>query len=88
MLLRLRQAKLRWSEGGPLTLGQKTAAALITLQTAKTISAAIKACQVLQVSTQYSRDSCEKFVFTNSAVILLQLIQSCNRSTPHQELLR
>eukprot|EP01033_Poteriospumella_lacustris_P001657 gene1657-1209_t len=71
-----------------MTLGQKTAAALHTLQTAKMISALIKACQALQTSTLYSRDSCEKFVMTDSARILFALIQSCNRSQPHQELLR
>jgi abnormal spindle-like microcephaly-associated protein len=90
ILIRLEKAneEARLNPGSNLTLGQKTAAALNTLQTAKMISALIKACQALQTSTLYSQDSCEKFVMTDSARIVLALIQTCNRSQPHQELLR
>lgn len=89
-MVRLQKAteEARLNPGSIPTLGQKTATALQILQSAKMISALIKACQALQTSTLYSKDSCEKFVMTNSARILLTLIQSCNRSQPHQELLR
>lgn len=90
ILARLEKANenARLNPNTTLTLGEKTAAALRTLQNAPMISALIKACQALQMSTLYSKDSCEKFVYTDSAHILFSLIQSCNRSTPHQELLR
>ena len=52
------------------------------------ISHVLKACQTLLLSTQYSIKCCKAFAASSASSILLDLIRSCNRSTPHQELLK
>lgn len=62
--------------------------ALQVLQSGKMISQLLKACQTLELSTQLSRYCGEAFAQAGASRILFALIRSCNRSTPHQELLR
>lgn len=69
-------------------LGRQTESALTILQTGKMISQLKKACQMLFVSTQISKTCCEAFTQAGAFNILFDLLKSCNRSTPHQELLR
>lgn len=86
--LRIQQAERRAIADPSLRLGKQTIAALHTLQSGKMISQLLKACQTLQLSTQLSRYCCEAFAQAGAAAILFGLLRSCNRSTPHQELLR
>jgi abnormal spindle-like microcephaly-associated protein len=88
MRLRIQAAEAKARADPSLRLGKQTVAALHTLQTGKMISALLKACQVLQLSTQVSRYCCEAFAQAEAASILFGLLRSCNRSQPHQELLR
>jgi abnormal spindle-like microcephaly-associated protein len=69
-------------------LGRQTQSALVMLQTGKMVSQLKKACQMLFVSTQISARCCEAFTHAGAFNILFDLLKSCNRSTPHQELLR
>lgn len=87
-LERIRAAEARARADPSLKLGKQTTAALRTLQTGKMISHVLKACQTLELSTQLSRRCCEAFAHAQAADILFTLLRSCNRSTPHQELLR
>ena len=71
-----------------LRLGKLTQGALKSIQTSRMISASLKACQVLELSTQVSAKCCEAFAVSNSSLILFGLIQTSNRSEPQQELLK
>lgn len=62
--------------------------ALQQLQKGKMISQLLKACATLELSTQLSKKCSEAFAKSGASKILFALIRSCNRSTPHQELLR
>lgn len=71
-----------------LTLHAKAKQALDLLHKGKMISHHMKACQYLLTYTSYSKEICELFVYTNSTTILFNLLLTCNRSPPHQELLK
>jgi hypothetical protein len=71
-----------------LTLGKQTKEALHTLQCGKMISHLLKACATLELSTDLSKRCCTDFASASASGILFGLIRSCNRSKPHQELLR
>lgn len=87
-LKRIREAHARAAADPSLKLGKKTTAALEVLRSGKMISHVLKACQTLELSTQLSKYCCEAFAQANAANILFNLLRSCNRSQPHQELLR
>ena len=88
MRKRIKQAEIKARADPSLRLGKQTMVALQTLQNGKMISHLLKSCQTLELSTQLSRHCCESFAHANAASILFGLLRSCNRSTPHQELLR
>ncbi len=71
-----------------LKLGVLTKNALQTLKKGKMISQIYKACNLLDNATRFSAKCCGAFVEANATKALLHLIRSCNRSTPHQEILR
>ena len=72
-----------------LTLHSKAKHAINMLHNGTMISHYIKSCEYLLTYTNYSKEICELFVIgTQSAIILFRLLQTCNRSTPHQELLK
>ena len=85
---RIKASDIRARADPSLHLGKQTQNALHILQTGKMISQLLKACQTLQLSTSLSRRCCEAFAQAGAASILFSLLRSCNRSTPHQELLR
>lgn len=85
---RIRQAELRARSDPSLRLGRRTAAALATLQNGKQVSQILKALQFLQLSTQVSKHCCASFAEGGATGVLFGLLRSCNRSQPHQELLR
>jgi hypothetical protein len=71
-----------------LTLHTKAKNALQLLHNGKMISQYMKGCNYLVNYTNYCKEICELFVFTESSDILFRLLPTCNRSTPHQELLK
>ena len=73
-----------------LQLGKRTLVALQTLHKndGMMISQLIKACEILEFSTEISMRCCQAFANSSATSILLDLIRSCNRSKPHQELLK
>jgi abnormal spindle-like microcephaly-associated protein len=85
---RIRQAELRARADPTLKLGKRTVAALATLQNGKTVSQILKALQFLQFSTEVSQRCCASFASGGASGVLFGLLRSCNRSQPHQELLR
>jgi abnormal spindle-like microcephaly-associated protein len=85
---RIEIANLSAKENPSLQMGKRTQDALVVLQTGKMISKVLKSCQILELSTQLSIRCCETFARANASSILFGLIRSCNRSTPHQELLK
>ena len=84
----LKECEIKAKANPNQCLGKRTLAALQVLQNGKMISHLLKACQTLELSTQLSRPCCESFAHAGAASILFTLLRSCNRSTPHQELLR
>eukprot|EP01034_Spumella_vulgaris_P023201 gene23201-29397_t len=85
---RIKDADCRARADPSLKLGKQTSAALKVLQSGKMISQLLKACQTLELSTSLSKYCCEAFAQAGAPDILFSLLRSCNRSTPHQELLR
>lgn len=85
---RIRRCEEQARADPSLRLGRRTLDALATLQHAKMISQQLGACKTLDCSTRYSAHCCEAFAEFGAARILFALLRSCNRSTPHQELLR
>eukprot|EP01041_Mallomonas_annulata_P000646 gene646-1248_t len=85
---RLHKAWLKACADPSLRLGKRTVAALLILESGKMISHVIRACETLLLSTQYSTRCCKAFAETSASTVMFDSIRSCNRSTPHQELLR
>merc|ERR1711865_1265251 len=48
----------------------------------------INACAHLDIATRLSRECCKKIVNEDAIHIILRLLRSCNRSSPHMELLK
>lgn len=72
-----------------LLLSHRTTVALTILSTSHSLTHIIDACQHLVVVTQLSA-TCRHRLITQYHVVrvILDLIRSCNRSQPHQEILR
>ena len=81
-------AAARAAANPELRLGNRTKAALYTLQQAKMLTHVLKACTNLEISTRLSPPCCRAFAAGGATGVLLRLVRTCNRSTPHQELLR
>jgi len=88
MRKRIIASELKAKANPSLKLGKLTQGALKSIQSSRMISASLKACQVLELSTQVSTKCCEAFAVSNSSLILFGLIQTSNRSEPQQELLK
>jgi abnormal spindle-like microcephaly-associated protein len=85
---RIKKANETSEKNPQLRLGNQTNEAISILLKGKMISQVLRACQTLELSTQYSTVCCHRFVKSAASKNLFSLICSCNRSTPHQELLR
>ncbi|GAQ78615.1 Microtubule-associated protein [Klebsormidium nitens] len=83
---RIARATARLEE--PMTLGSRTTAALRVLLASKQVSHALHACAAIDMSTRLSPVCCERIAANSAVPTLLRFIQSCNRSTPHLQLLR
>lgn len=88
MHTRIKRADQNSIQNPQLRLGNQTNEAISILLKGKMISHILRACQTLELATLYSSVCCLRFVQSAASKILFTLICSCNRSTPHQELLR
>ncbi|KAG7361476.1 IQ calmodulin-binding motif-containing protein [Nitzschia inconspicua] len=83
---RIHKECVRAKHNPDLRLGNRTDRALHILQTSQSLTKIMDAVKELEASTRLSVVCCQVFTKANAANILLQLIQSCNRSVPHMEL--
>jgi len=70
------------------TLGYRTTLALKTLLRERQINPLINALSNLGVTTRFSQRCCMRLVEQKGVSIILELMRNCNRSKPHQEMLR
>ncbi|XP_059177929.1 abnormal spindle-like microcephaly-associated protein homolog isoform X2 [Physella acuta] len=70
------------------TLGSRTSSALDYLLKEKDLAYILEALMHLEVSTRLSPVCCLKMVEVNAVSVLYRLINSCNRSVPHMELIK
>eukprot|EP01018_Ginkgo_biloba_P018120 Gb_33771 [translate_table: standard] len=71
-----------------LRLENRLTEALEVLLNHKTVSGILHTCVTLDIATQHSTRCCERLVAAGAIDKLLQLIQSTNRSAPHEEVLK
>lgn len=69
-------------------LVRRTSDALRVVTHSPFLSEVMRAIAVLEASTQNSFDCCKIFASKNAQHVLFSLIRSCNRSSPHLELIR
>jgi len=71
-----------------IKLGNRTKIALEILLTSTSMTELMNVCKNLEIPTRYSAICCKLMIEQNAIQILFTLIQSCNRSKPHIELLK
>ncbi|XP_060083344.1 abnormal spindle-like microcephaly-associated protein homolog [Ylistrum balloti] len=69
-------------------LGNRTESALDYLLKYKQLSQILEALIHLETSTRLSPACCQRMVNVNAVGVIYRLIQSCNRSQPHMEIIR
>ena len=69
-----------------MRLGCRTRHALATLRKSNSLTEIMAAVKTLEAATRLSYVCCEVFTGVNAAHALLNLIESCNRSVPHVQL--
>ncbi|KAK7504479.1 hypothetical protein BaRGS_00004345 [Batillaria attramentaria] len=69
-------------------LGNRTSSALDFLLHYKQLAYILDALMHLDVATRLSAVCCERLVEVNAVGVIFRLIQSCNRSLPHMELIK
>ena len=87
-LARIKRAEINAINNPTLQIGKRTQVALDTLLSGEMVSHVMGAVQSLELFTCSSKRCCEAFENAAAAHVLFTLLRSCNRSTPHQELLR
>ncbi|RUS79093.1 hypothetical protein EGW08_013146 [Elysia chlorotica] len=70
------------------TLGSRTASALDYLLQQRDLACILEALMHLETSTRLSPECCERMVDVNGVRVLYRLINSCNRSIPHMDLIK
>jgi hypothetical protein len=85
---KLARAAARAAAQPELRLGNRTVAALEALRTGKMLSDIMLALATLEVSTRLSPPCAASFAAGGAASVLLKVASTCNRSTPHQEIVR
>ena len=70
------------------TLWARTSAALEQLSRSTRLTVVMQACRTVELSTRFSPVCCMMFAERGIVPAIYALIRSCNRSQPHQELLR
>lgn len=71
-----------------LRLEYRLTEALEALLTQKTVSGILHTCATIDLATQHSKLCCERLLEAGAIPKLLQLIQTTNRSPPHEEILK
>ncbi|KAJ7533262.1 hypothetical protein O6H91_13G039900 [Diphasiastrum complanatum] len=71
-----------------MSLGNRLKVALAALLDHKTVSGILKTCATIDMATQHSIYCCEKLAEGGAITKLLQLIQTTNRSPPHEQVLK
>lgn len=74
------------SSGSKSSIGEKTTQALSVLSKGTKLTAVMKACCTLEMSTRLSENCCVTFADHGATAMIYGLIRSCNRSQPHVEL--
>lgn len=69
-------------------LGNRTTKALEILLRERQINPLIHALENLGITTRFSQKCCIRLVEQKGVAIILELMRNCNRSKPHQELLK
>eukprot|EP00615_Pteridomonas_danica_P006954 CAMPEP_0114352584 /NCGR_PEP_ID=MMETSP0101-20121206/18049_1 /TAXON_ID=38822 ORGANISM="Pteridomonas danica, Strain PT" /NCGR_SAMPLE_ID=MMETSP0101 /ASSEMBLY_ACC=CAM_ASM_000211 /LENGTH=223 /DNA_ID=CAMNT_0001493045 /DNA_START=848 /DNA_END=1519 /DNA_ORIENTATION=+ len=82
------QAAMRAKAQPEKRLGNRTVDALSKLMNAKKLPQVISACSTLEISTRLSPPCCAAFASGGAASIVFKHMKTCNRSTPHQEVLK
>jgi abnormal spindle-like microcephaly-associated protein len=88
MRMRIRAAHLRAIQHPHMRLGNRTASALSSLLATKQLTTVMQAVASLAVTANLSRSCCDRMVEQDIVPIMLRLVQTCNRSQPHIELLK
>lgn len=70
-----------------MKLGNRAAMALEILSNSSSLSSTLKACHHLDVTTSLSKNCCLRLTEYDVIPVIMDLIQSCNRSKPHMEIL-
>jgi len=71
-----------------MKLGNRTSSALEILLNHKQITLLIQALGHLDITTRYSAKCTARVVAQDGVAIIVELMRNCNRSKPHQELLK
>ncbi|CAM6013071.1 unnamed protein product [Sphagnum balticum] len=69
-------------------LGHRLTNALAQLLSQKTVSGILHTCATIDVATEHSKQCCERLAEGGAILKLLQLIQTTNRSPPHEQVLK
>jgi abnormal spindle-like microcephaly-associated protein len=69
-------------------LGHRLTNALAQLLSQKTVSGILHTCATIDMATEHSKQCCERLAEGGAILKLLQLIQTTNRSPPHEQVLK
>ncbi|KAL2653856.1 hypothetical protein R1flu_021984 [Riccia fluitans] len=69
-------------------LGNRLTEALAILLGQKTVTGILSICRTIDVATQHSRNCCDRLAEAGAVTKILNLIQTINRSPPHEEVLK
>ncbi|XP_024522077.1 abnormal spindle-like microcephaly-associated protein homolog isoform X1 [Selaginella moellendorffii] len=71
-----------------MTLGNRLNEALALLLSFKTVSSILHICATIDVATRHSKYCCDRIAEGGAIGKIVQLIQTTNRSTPHEQVLK
>ncbi|KAL3685837.1 hypothetical protein R1sor_003859 [Riccia sorocarpa] len=69
-------------------LGNRLTEALAILLGMKTVTGILSICRTIDVATQHSRNCCDRLAEAGAVAKILHLIQTINRSPPHEQVLK
>lgn len=86
--LRLRMQSTAATVDNSQRLGNRLTEALSQLLSQKTVSGILHTCATIDMATEHSKLCCERLAEGGAVNKLLQLIQTVNRSPPHEQVLK
>ncbi|KAG0624633.1 hypothetical protein M758_3G262500 [Ceratodon purpureus] len=86
--LRLRMQSTAASVDDSQRLGNRLTEALAQLLSQKTVSGILHICATIDMATEHSKHCCERLAEGGAVTKLLMLIQTVNRSPPHEQVLK